>query len=36
MRHFLALYLQLKLGPLLRADIDGHADKFQKISMLVL
>ena len=36
MFHLLALYLQLKVGLLLRAHIDRHTDKFQKISMLVL
>ena len=36
MRHLLALYLQLKLGLLLRADINRHADEFQKTSVLVL
>ena len=36
MRHLFALDLQLKVGLLLRADIDRHADEFQKISVLVL
>ena len=36
MRHFLALDLQLQIGLLLRADIDRHADDFEKISVLVL
>ena len=36
MRHLLALDLQLKVGLFLRADIDCHADEFQKIAVLVL
>src|SRR6266403_4187850 len=36
MSHLLALMLQLKIGLLLCADVQGHSNRLQEISFLVL